>query len=158
MLRITLSAGSRETTTRNECFEVFFFRFFSLCTTECRCIRYGRCTLDGKSSTIATDVCGEFGWVGCLVVCFLCEIDPNPRKKHFAVGKSGPEWATCNLFFRGLGWPWVGEFVGFVTIYSFPTQQNLVNRKHPILTGEYSEFLILTAAEKIDTPFEIAVS
>ena len=36
-----------------------------------------------------------------------------------------------NLIFLGLGWPWVGEFVGFMKIsIRFPTQQNLVNRKH----------------------------
>ena len=37
--------------------------------------------------------------------------------------------ATFNLFFLGLGWPWVGEFVGFILIFTcFPTQHNLVNR------------------------------
>ena len=34
-------------------------------------------------------------------------------------------------FFLGLGWPWVGEFVGFIIMFMFPTQQNLVNGKHP---------------------------
>ena len=35
--------------------------------------------------------------------------------------------------FIGLGWPWVGEFVGFIIICTcFPTQHNLVYRKHPI--------------------------
>ena len=30
-----------------------------------------------------------------------------------------------HLFFLGLDWPWVGEFVGFIVIlYVFPTQQN----------------------------------
>ena len=36
-------------------------------------------------------------------------------------------------FFFGLGWPWVGEFVGFIICF-FPTQQNLVNRKHRSIT------------------------
>ena len=46
--------------------------------------------------------------------------------------KSGPN-ATFNLFFLGSGWPWVGEFVGFILVFiCFPTQQNLVNCKHPI--------------------------
>ena len=37
-----------------------------------------------------------------------------------------------NLIFLGLGWPWVGAFVGFIKIFIFfPTQQNLVYRKHP---------------------------
>ena len=45
------------------------------------------------------------------------------------MGKSGPN-ATFNLFFPGLGWPWIGEFVGFTIMFiCFPTEQNLVNRK-----------------------------
>ena len=45
--------------------------------------------------------------------------------------KSGPN-ATFNLTFLGLGWPWVGEFDGFITLFTcFPTQQNLAYRKHP---------------------------
>ena len=60
-------------------------------------------------------------------------IKPIPvHEKIYAVGKSGPT-TTLNLFFLGLGWPWVGEFVGFIIIFlCCPTQQNLVNRKHPI--------------------------
>ena len=47
------------------------------------------------------------------------------------MGKRGPK-ATVNLFFLGLGWPWVGEFVGLILIFvSFPTQQDMVYRKHP---------------------------
>ena len=42
-----------------------------------------------------------FDCVGFLVVCFLT---------------SGPN-ATFNLLFLGLGWPWVGEFVGFMIIF-----------------------------------------
>ena len=39
-----------------------------------------------------------------------------------------------NLFFLGLSWPWVGEFDGFIVILiCFPTQHNLVNRKHRIV-------------------------
>ena len=34
-------------------------------------------------------------------------------EKLFAVGKGGPN-ATFDLFFLGLGWPWVGKFVGFM--------------------------------------------
>ena len=38
------------------------------------------------------------------------------------MGKTGPN-ATFNLFFLRLGWPWVGEFVGFITIFiCVPTQ------------------------------------
>ena len=36
-----------------------------------------------------------------------------------------------SLIFPGLGWPWVGEFVGFIMILTcFATPHNLVNRKH----------------------------
>ena len=66
---------------------------------------------------------GEFGWVGFLVVCLLHKTNVN-HEKIFAMGKSGPH-ATFNLFFLGLGWPWVGEFVGFIIIFTcFPTQHN----------------------------------
>ena len=52
------------------------------------------------------------------------------------MGKSGPN-VTFDLFFLGLGWPWVGEFVGFVIMFTcFPTQQNLVNRKHRIIMSK----------------------
>ena len=44
--------------------------------------------------------------------------------------KSGPN-ASFRLFFLGLGWPWAGEFVGFIMIFTcFPTQHISVNRKH----------------------------
>ena len=53
------------------------------------------------------------------------------HEKIFAVGRSGPN-ATFNFFVLGLGWPWVGKFVGFILIFTcFPTQYNMVNRKHP---------------------------
>ena len=60
-------------------------------------------------------------------------IKPIPtHEKLFAVGKSGPN-ATFNLFFLGLGWPWIGEFVGFIMILTcFPSEQSLVYRKHRI--------------------------
>ena len=59
-------------------------------------------------------------------------IQPIPTHENiFAVGKSGPN-ATFNLIFVGLGWPRVGEFVGFIIIFiCFPTQCNSANRKHP---------------------------
>ena len=48
------------------------------------------------------------------------------------MGKSGLN-ATFNLILVGLGWPWVGEFVGFMIIFvCFLTQQDLVYRKHPL--------------------------
>ena len=67
---------------------------------------------------------------------------PMPtHKKLFAVGKSvrcGKEVAQMprfNLFFLGLGWPWVGEVLGFIIIFKcFPTQHNLVSQKHPVVS------------------------
>ena len=56
------------------------------------------------------------------------------HEKLFAIGKSGPI-ATFNLLFLELGWPWVGEFVGFVLKFKcFPTQHKLVYRKHRYAT------------------------
>ena len=46
------------------------------------------------------------------------------HEKVFAVGKRGLN-ATFNLIFLGLGWPWVGKFVGFIIIlymFSNPTE------------------------------------
>ena len=41
--------------------------------------------------------------------------------------------------FLGLGWPWVGELVGFTIMFiCFPTQHNVVNRKHPIVSTTVS--------------------
>ena len=59
-------------------------------------------------------------------------IKPIPtHEKLFAVGKSGPN-DTFNLIFLGLGWPWVGEFVGFIILFIyFPTKINLANNQHP---------------------------
>ena len=69
--------------------------------------------------------------LGFLSSVFYIKSIPT-HAKLFAVGKSGPN-ASCNLFFLGLGWPWVGEFVGFIIIFiCFRTQQNMVNRKHLI--------------------------
>ena len=44
-----------------------------------------------------------------------------------------PEMPHFDVFFLGLGWPWVGELVGFLTVLTcLPTQQILENRKHPM--------------------------
>ena len=53
------------------------------------------------------------------------------QEKLFAVGTSGRN-ATFKLIFLGLGWPWVGGFVGFtILLICFPTQHNLVHCKPP---------------------------
>ena len=66
-------------------------------------------------------------------ICFLYKTNLKPTENSLLWEKRGPN-ATFNLFFLGLGWPWVGEFVGFIVKFRyFPTQPNLVNRKHPIV-------------------------
>ena len=56
-------------------------------------------------------------------------------KKYFLWEKVPPN-STFNLIILGLGWSWVGEFDGFIiTFTSFPTQQNLLNRKNTLVTG-----------------------
>ena len=78
--------------------------------------------------------CGEMGWVEFLVVCLRYKISPNPRK-NVCCGKKWPNLPLFNLIFVGRVWPWVGELVGLIIIsICFPTQQHLVNRKHPYLT------------------------
>ena len=71
-------------------------------------------------------------WVGLGFLKSVSYIKPIlTHEKLLAVGKSGPI-ATFNLFFLGLGWPWVGEFVGFTITYTcFLNQHNLVCRKTP---------------------------
>ena len=68
----------------------------------------------------------NFGWVRFLAVYFLYKTDPNARKKtKIAVGKKvGPKMPLFDRFFLGLGWPWVGKFVGFIKICMFfnPTE------------------------------------
>ena len=47
-------------------------------------------------------VCGEFGWVGLLVVYFPHKINPNSRKNICCGTKGGPN-VTFDLIFLGLG-------------------------------------------------------
>ena len=55
----------------------------------------------------------------------------STHEKIFAVGKKVAQMPLLTYFFVGLGWPCVGEFDGFIIIFTcFPTQQNSVNRKH----------------------------
>ena len=83
--------------------------------------------------------CGKIRWVGFLLVCFRHKTNPNPRK-IICCGEKVAQMPLQNLFFLRLGWPWVGEFVGFIITYTcFPTQHNLVNRKHPITGGHSNQ-------------------
>ena len=40
------------------------------------------------------------------------------HEKAFAVLEKVAEMPLFNLIFLGLGWPWVGEFVGFIIIFA----------------------------------------
>ena len=77
--------------------------------------------------------CGESGWVGFLVVCFLYKTNPN-RRKTICCGK---QWRKCHfqpdVSWVGLALGWgVRRFHNNIHSICFPTQQNLVNRKHRI--------------------------
>ena len=81
-------------------------------------------------------VCGEFGWVGFLVVCFLDKPIPT-HEKIFAVGKSGPI-ATFDLFFSwvglSLGWG-VRRFHDNIHMFAKPTEFG-ISHEHPnVLTN-----------------------
>ena len=78
-------------------------------------------------------VCGRtwLGWVSRSLLPEKKQIPPH--EKSFCCGKKWPKFHVffSSYFFLGLGWPWVGEFVGFIIVISFPTHHNLVNRMHP---------------------------
>ena len=58
----------------------------------------------------------NFGWVGFVVVFSLRKVNPN-RPKIICCGKKVAQMPLFGLTFLGLGWPWVGEFVGFIKIF-----------------------------------------
>ena len=69
----------------------------------------------------------NFGLVRFLEVCFLYK----PRG-IFCCWKKVSQMPLFNLVFLGLGWPSVGEFVGFLIIVRcFLTQKNLVKSQTP---------------------------
>ena len=71
------------------------------------------------------------GGLAFFVVCFLYKINPKPTKKYLLWEKVA-QMPLSAYFFLGVGWPWVGEFVGFIIILiCFPAQHNLINSKHP---------------------------
>ena len=66
-----------------------------------------------------------YGWVFLQSVSYIKPI--STHEKLFDVARSAPN-NIFNLIFLGLARPWVGEFVGFILIFTcFPTQQNLGN-------------------------------
>ena len=78
-------------------------------------------------------ICGEFGGVGFLEVCFLYKTNPDPRTL-ICRGKKWPKMPLLTCFFLGLGWPWVGEFVGFIIIFTsfmFSNPTELGNSQTP---------------------------
>ena len=50
-------------------------------------------TLTDRYSYSCKGVCGEFGCVGFLTVCFLYKIKPNPRKNI----RCGKKWPKCHF-------------------------------------------------------------
>ena len=93
--------------------------------------------------------CIRLGWVSCSLFPIIKSIPTH--QNIFAVGKSSPN-SILEPIFLGLGWHWVGELVGFVTIFScFPTQRNLASRKHPNVVGHMllHSFLRTTPAGNI---------
>ena len=74
-------------------------------------------------------------WVSCSL--FPIQNQSQPTKKYLLWEKVA-QTPLSTYFFLVLGWPWAGEFVAFImTFRCFPTQQNLVNRKHPILATQW---------------------
>ena len=58
----------------------------------------------------------------------------STHEKRFAVGNRGPKCHSFNLFFLGLGRPWVGEFVGFHTeVYLFSNLTEHGKSRKPLL-------------------------
>ena len=55
--------------------------------------------------------------LGSLQSVSCIKSDPTHEKK-IAMGKKVGSNATFTLFFLGLGWPWVGEFVGFMIMFT----------------------------------------
>ena len=92
--------------------------------------------------------CGEFGWDGFLVVCFLHKINPNPRKS-ICCGKKWPKCHFLTCFFLG----WVGLELGSSSVscwrlYVFQPNINFVNRKHP--SGNPSLVSLVGSISKCD--------
>ena len=64
------------------------------------------------------------GWVPCSSVSYIKPI--LTHEKIFAVGKKWPKMPLFNPFFLGLGWPWVGEFVGFIVAFLHVSNPNRI--------------------------------
>ena len=64
----------------------------------------------------------RIGWLRLLAV-LLSYTKPIPtHEKLPSCGKTVAQMPLLTKYFLGLGWPWVGEFVGFIMIFAcFPT-------------------------------------
>ena len=80
------------------------------------------------------------GWVSRSLFPYQKSIPTH--EKLFAVGKKVAQRPLFNLiFFLGWGWPWVGEFDGFIIIFiCFPTQQNSVVSQTPYTRHIYKNY------------------
>ena len=57
------------------------------------------------------------GWVSCsLFPLSYTKPIPTHGRNIGCMGKSGP-YAAFKLFFLGLGWPWVGEFIDLIIFF-----------------------------------------
>ena len=99
-----------------------------VCMYDTRYWYYVRCTCTYIVRSIINNnrvFCGEFGWVRFLAVCFSYKTNPNPRKT-ICCGKKVAQMPLWAYFFLGLGWPWVGEFDGFIIIIIYVSQPNRI--------------------------------
>ena len=70
------------------------------------------------------------GWVSCIGL-FPIQNQSQPTKKYL-LWKQVAQNACLNPIFLGLGWPWVGEFAGFIIIsICFPTQHKFGKSRTP---------------------------
>ena len=84
-------------------------------------------------------VCQECGWVRFLAVYFPHKTNPTPRKIYMLWEKVALN-ATFNLFFLGLGWPWVGEFDDFTITCMFPNPTEFGISQNNVLCGYHGCF------------------
>ena len=76
--------------------------------------------------------------LGFLQPASRTKIDPNPRKIILLREKVAQTPPFMKLISLGLGWPWVGEFVGFqsnTSMFSNPTDLILEYIANNVLFG-----------------------
>ena len=71
--------------------------------------------------------------VGAGFLYSVSYINQSQPTKKYLLWEKVAKMPLLTYFFLGLGWPWLGEFVGFIVILiCFPSRHSLVNRKHRI--------------------------